>query len=84
MTETKYMTVLSVVAAIMASVIFALLLSGWSLLSTLPYHLLYWGIALYALSFVMSVIHVKRKYFDGEQHETDLHSAPPTGEETQQ
>lgn len=84
MTETKYMTVLSVVAAIMASVIFALLFSGRSLLSTVPYHLLYWGIALYALSFVMSVIHVKRKYFDIDQDEADLHSPQPTGEETQQ
>ena len=83
MTETKYMTVLGIVAAIMASVIFALLFSGWSLLSTYP-RLLYWGIALYALSFVMSVVHVKHKYFDIEQDETDLHSAPPIGEETQQ
>ena len=84
MTETKYMTVLGIVAAIMASVIFALLVSGWTLLSTYP-HLLYGGIALYALSFVMSVVHVKRKNFDDiEQDDADRHSAPAAGEEAQQ
>ena len=83
MTETKYMTVLGIVAAMMASVIFALLFSGWTLLSTYP-HLLYCGIALYAISFVMSVVYVKHKYFDIDQDEADLHCRPSTGEETHQ